>query len=196
MSLHPQGIAGPWKSGIVLDWHTVDSQRVGDNAFGYPVFETRRSDIGELLFRLKYRGDLTALNPLVECAAHYLGKARNRFDLLVPVPPSNANRKLRPTVELARGLGRQLSLPVAPTGLVKIRPTPQIKTIRNLQQRDHLLKNAFAADPRQMAGSSVLLIDDLYRSGATLAAATRVAYDQGRARDVYVFAITRTRVNQ
>jgi predicted amidophosphoribosyltransferase len=40
----------------------------------------------------------------------------------------------------------------------------------------------------------VLLVDDLYRSGATLNAITRVFYEQGRCSDVYALAVTRTRI--
>ena len=43
---------------------------------------------GELLFRLKYRGDLSAVTEIVEAATDFLRRSRNRFDLIVPVPPS------------------------------------------------------------------------------------------------------------
>jgi competence protein ComFC len=192
----PQGVIGPWKSGIVLDWHTVDSKCVGENEFGHPIFETTRSELGELLFRFKYRHDATALQPLVEHTVKYLAKAKSRFDLLIPIPPSNMRRKFKPTVALARDVGKMLSLPVSLSAITKIGPTPELKTIADPEQRQRLLLSAFEADPRQLADKSILLVDDLYRSGATLAAATRVAYDRGKARAVYVFAVTRTRVNQ
>lgn len=57
MELHPQGIEGPWKAGIVLDWHTIDSHCIGENEFGYPIFDTTYSNIGELLNRFKYPKD-------------------------------------------------------------------------------------------------------------------------------------------
>jgi competence protein ComFC len=40
----------------------------------------------------------------------------------------------------------------------------------------------------------VLLFDDLYRSGETLAEATRTLQEQGRVQRVYVLTVTRTRV--
>lgn len=40
----------------------------------------------------------------------------------------------------------------------------------------------------------MLLFDDLYRSGATLNAVTRVLYEQARCSDVYALALTRTRM--
>lgn len=193
MPLQPQGIAGPWKSGFVLDWHTIESACTGENELGYPLFETRRSDIGELLFRLKYRNDLTALTPLAECAAHYLGKVRERFDVVAPVPPSKQEREIKPTVELAREIGRLLQLPVACTALVRVHSIRSIKTFPRTDLTRDISRDTFGADARLIAGQSLLLIGDLYRTGATLATATQVAYEQGRARDVYAFAIARTR---
>lgn len=40
----------------------------------------------------------------------------------------------------------------------------------------------------------MLLFDDLYRSGATLNAVTRVLYEQARCSDGYALALTRTRM--
>lgn len=67
-TLNPQGIKGTWKSGIVSDWHTIDSVCVGENEFGHPIFETTRSEIGELMYRFKYRNDAEALKQLFSIA--------------------------------------------------------------------------------------------------------------------------------
>jgi len=47
---------------------------------------------------------------------------------------------------------------------------------------------------KPVAGKAVLLFDDLFRSGATLNAVTRVLYEQGQCSDVYALALTRTRM--
>lgn len=196
MQLHPQGVRGPWKSGIVLDWHTIDSKCVGENEFGHPIFETTRSELGELLYRFKYKNDQAALAPLVEAAARYLEKAKDRFRLLVPVPPSNLARKDPPTILIAQGIGKLLSIEVVTDAIRKTVSTPQLKSVHDPEKRQELLAGAHVADPDKLNGKSILLVDDLYRSGATMAAITKVAYDQGKVSAVYVFALTRTRVNQ
>lgn len=196
MQLHPQGVQGPWKSGIVLDWHTVDSKCVGENEFGHPIFETTRSEVGDLLYRFKYKNDQTALAPLVEVAAKYLEKAKSRFNLIVPVPSSNTARKFQPTVLIAQGIAKLLSVAVAVDAIAKTCPTPQLKAIHAPEKRQQILAGVHTADPTKLAGKSILLVDDLYRSGATMAAVTKVAYDQGKASAVYAFALTRTRINQ
>jgi hypothetical protein len=48
MKLSPK----PWVDGYVLDYHTISSTPTGDP---YYRFDTKRTEIGELLFRMKYR---------------------------------------------------------------------------------------------------------------------------------------------
>jgi adenine/guanine phosphoribosyltransferase-like PRPP-binding protein len=57
VEIHPARIAGRWADGRALDVHTVRSTYLGDDEFGHAQFETERSPIGELVYRLKYRGD-------------------------------------------------------------------------------------------------------------------------------------------
>lgn len=194
MTLHPQTIEGPWRSGIVLDWHTVDSKLAGENEFGHPVFETTRTEIGELLYQFKYRANQGALNQLLALAMQRMARAKDKFDLVLPVPPSNPTRTV--TRRIAAGLAAGLSAQTSDTALTKVRATDELKSVTDPGRRKELLAGVFAADPRQMLGKTVLLVDDLYRSGATLEAATEAAYAQGGAHAVYVFAVTRTRVHR
>ena len=57
----PHRLVGPWSGGYALDVHTTSSTMVGHNAFGHPVSDTVRSPLGELLSRLKNRGDEAVL---------------------------------------------------------------------------------------------------------------------------------------
>ncbi len=194
MTLHPQAIDGPWKSGIVLDWHTVESKLAGEDAFGHPVFDTTRSEIGELLYQFKYKANQAALVSLLKLALGRLSASKGKFQLIVPVPPSNPSRLV--TRKIAEGLAAGLGAPCSQTALTKVRPTEELKSITDPARRKELLAGVFDADAQQMLGKSVLLVDDLYRSGATLEAATEVAYAKGGAAAVYAFAVTRTRVHR
>lgn len=194
MNLHRQYIDGPWKKGIVLDWHTVDSRLVGEDEFGNPLFDTKRTEIGELLYQFKYCSNQQALDQLLGIALNHLPRAKGRFGLIIPVPPSDPTRTVtgRIAARLADGLAARFSA----SALTKVRTTDEIKSVTDPQRRKELLDGAFAADSSQIRGRSILLVDDLYRSGATLEAATNAVYTQGCARTVYVFAVTRTRVNR
>ena len=57
VQVQPVRIPGRWRDGRALDIHTVSSVYVGDDELGDAQFDTKRSDMGELLYRLKYRAD-------------------------------------------------------------------------------------------------------------------------------------------
>jgi len=195
MMLHPQGVKGPWQAGIVLDWHTVASQVIGQNEFGHPIFDNTRSELGELLYQFKYQGDQSALKKILSATVEYLHeRANGRFDLIVPVPPSNQARTV--TSQLAKGLAIGLGTGFSATALVKTKNTSELKSVSDPEIRKQILDDAFRADNQQVASKTVLLVDDLYRSGATLEAATAALTTQGGAKSVYVLAVTRTRVHR
>jgi predicted amidophosphoribosyltransferase len=194
MTLHPQTIKGSWRSGIVLDWHTVGSELIGADEFGHPIFETTRTEIGELLYQFKYRSNRRAFEKLIAIAAERLAGSRGKFDLVLPVPPSNPSRTV--TQRIAAGLAGTLAAATSTTALTKVRATNELKSVTDPEKRKELLTGVFAADAKQLCGKRVLLVDDLYRSGATLEAATQAAYTQGKASDVCAFAVTRTRVHR
>ena len=51
LAINPIAINGPWQQGWALDLHTLSSTFIGDDAFGHPQFESKRSEIGELLYQ-------------------------------------------------------------------------------------------------------------------------------------------------
>jgi hypothetical protein len=55
--VRPRKISGKWRKGFALDLHTVSSTFVGHDEYGHPRFDTERTEIGELLYRLKNRSD-------------------------------------------------------------------------------------------------------------------------------------------
>jgi predicted amidophosphoribosyltransferase len=195
MKLHPQGIKGPWKTGVVLDWHTISSQMIGYNEFGHPIFDSTRSEIGELLYKFKYHNDQNALRNILDVTIEYLGdKIAGKVDLVIPVPPSSRGRTV--TKQIAQGLANGLQVEFSGTALTKRKDTKELKSVADPEIRREILDSAFKVNKMDIDGKSVLLVDDLYRSGATLAAAAQAVTDQGGAKTVYVLAITRTRVHR
>ena len=192
--LHPQGVRGPWKAGIILDWHTVASKVVGTDDFGHTIFETRRSELGELLYQFKYRNDQAALAKLLRLCNDYLvRRAAGKFEIVVPIPPSNAGRIV--TRCIAQGIAAGLGLGYSETALRKIRNTRALKSVIDAEARRELLRDAFRVDERQIAGKTVLLVDDVYRSGATLESAAEAVAGRSPTA-IYVLALTRTRVHR
>ena len=176
---HPRPLSGPWQAGWALGFHSR-----------YAGGDWSRSGVGELAFRLKYRGERGALEPLVQQAAE-LCRAHPELvqvDGLVPVPPSTG-RALDPVTEFAAALGERLARPVWPL-LVKTRRTAPQKEMRSLAQKRANVAGAFAVRGEARA-KRLLVVDDLYDSGATLEEVSRVLRAAGAA-CVCVLTLTRT----
>jgi len=192
--IHPLAIRGAWLDGYPLDYHTVSSTYLGDNEFGHPVFHTQRTPLGELLFRLKSRSDQSVVDEIVDAVEGFVELTwKPRLTIIVPVPPSNAARKAQPVFLLADALGKRLRLGVHYDGVTKIRKTPQLKNVYDYAERAKVLDGAFKADSTVIGGQSILLFDDLYRSGATMNAVAKVLSTEGQAAAVHALTLTRTR---
>lgn len=193
--LCPQGVKGPWKAGIILDWHTIASQVIGENEFGHPIFDTQRSEIGELLYRFKYRSDRAALTKMLRLCNEYLVRhVCGKFEIVLPVPPSHSARIV--TKCIAQGVAAGLGVSYSDTALTKRKNTSALKSVVDPDVRRQLLRDAFRVDKKQVEGKKVLLVDDVFRSGATLESAAEAVTGQGSPMAVYVLAMTRTRVHR
>jgi ATP-dependent DNA helicase RecQ len=176
---HPRPLTGPWHAGWALGFHSC-----------FAGAEWSRSPVGELAYRLKYQNDLSALPPLVEqalalCAEH---PELADVDAIVPVPPSTP-RPSDPVSALADALGTRLGRPVRPV-LVKTRNTKPQKEMHTLAQKRANVAGAFAVRG-DVRGQRLLILDDLYDSGATLEEVCRVLRQAGAAR-LCVLTLTRT----
>jgi len=194
VKINPIAIAGRWHSGVALDLHTTSSTPIGYNDFGYMQFETVRPEIAELLYRLKNRADGSAAGPIIETAAGFLSQHLDKFDCIVPVPPSQP-RALQPVIILAEGIAKALKLPVL-SCVSTTRSTSQLKNITDPEERQEHIKGLYQVDTAQTRGRKILLFDDLFRSGTTMNAITDVLINPGSAAIVRALTITKTRSNQ
>ena len=192
VKISPKKIKGQWVDGYALDFHMVSSTFIGYDDYGHEQFDTKRSEIGELLYRLKYKKDKSVINEMVTTAADFVKSKRWSFDLLIQVPPSSS-RSFQPVVVLAELLAKALSIEYCGDCVEKIKDTPQLKNVSDVNERKKLLSGAFRADCSKIEGKSVLLFDDLYCSGATMNEVSSALQKSGKAAFVYTLAITMAR---
>jgi predicted amidophosphoribosyltransferase len=188
VEIEPRILRGPWDAGFALHVHTLSSVFLGNNAYGHPEFHTTRSPVGELLYRLKYRNDGTAVEPLVESILAFWKTWHPSIDAIVPVPPSNI-RKQQPVMLVASELSERLRVPICTECLSKIKKTPQLKDMVDYDKRIEALEGAFSVSKAHAMGKRLLLFDDLYGSGATVSAITE-ALKAGGAKSVCLLTLT------
>jgi predicted amidophosphoribosyltransferase len=189
--IKPQRIYGNWLYGYALDLHTLSSLHLGVDEAGHDKFDTKRTELGELLYQLKYRGNKEVLQDIVDAAVSFLKPHRSKLDILVPVPPS-APRTMQPVMTLARGIGAAIDLPVVEC-VTLLRPAEPLKGVQEPAKRQELLHGRHRVDALRTKGKNVLLFDDLYRSGSTLNVVANLVRQKGNAASVRVLTITKTR---
>ena len=194
MKISPRAIAGPWKAGFTLDEHTVSSDFLGYNEQGHAVYDTVRSEVGELVYRLKYQGDQSTAPRLARVVAEFISSKKLLIEVVVPLPPSK-QRSVQPVRSIAASVAKRLDIAYDSRALRKVRESPELKSMTELKDRRAALAGAFIASAEALEGKSVLLLDDLYRSGASMEEAARAIRKSG-AKAVYALALTRTRTNR
>jgi competence protein ComFC len=189
--LHPIKIKGNWVAGYILDLHVESSDFIGYDELGHEQFDTKRTELGELVYKLKYKRDTTVLDEIVRLVSSFA--PFKTIDVIIPVPPSKISRTFQPVVEIAKRLGSLLEIQVLPDTVRKIRNTPELKNVSTPQEKYDILKDVFVVVEPSIKGKTVLVLDDLYRSGATLRAITDVLYKHGSVSKVKVLALTMTK---
>lgn len=187
-----QFIKGNWRAGWAIDIHTVSCTKNDDGSFN-----TVRSDIGELVYRLKYQQDRNTINSISQIVANFFRSRRifSYIDVILPVPPSK-QRDLQPVPTIAYEAGRMVNKKVDTNYIKKFRSTSEIKEMKDPNERAKALAGVFGVEDMRYKGKDVLLFDDLYRSGTTLKEITHMLYEQGKVNSVYVVTMTKTRVNR
>jgi len=186
----PERLKGDWSRGYALDEHTVSS--APDGAGG---FITTRTALGQLVYDLKYGQKKVNAKKLARVLAEW---SRRKFDLdridgVLGIPPSTT-RKFQPVAAIVKRMSEILSLPDLSRKLRKTKATKSLKNILDPVERADELAGAFSFD-RDPRIKSILLIDDLYRSGATAGEVAR-ALKKGGVSKVYLVTATKTRVNR
>jgi ComF family protein len=140
----------------------------------------------------KYHRNLSTGKALAVLAASHFPFEGKEYDVIVPVPLHITRLRWRgfnQSFILARAIGDTQNLTVDPFALERIRSTdPQ--THLNEHERRTNVHGAFAVTaPSRIQGKRVLLVDDVYTSGATVEECTRaLLYGGAEIVDVFTLA--------
>ena len=187
-------LEGNWKSGKAYDLHTVASTHLGVDEFGHDKFENTRSEMGELVYKLKYKQDKSCISAIIKLLASIRGI--ENFDYIIPIPATNKKRPFQPVELVAQALGDDRGVEVLSDALVND-GKEELKSITDPVARNELLVEAMSLNKANyFKDKKVLLVDDLFRSGSTLKIATDLLYEKGNASQVSVLTLTKTRSNR
>ena len=129
--------------------------------------------VRDCVHRLKYQ-DFRALGRVLgELLSAYVTDLSLPARVLVPVPLHPRRRRARgynQSALLARAMGRQLGLLVAEGVLRRSRAAPPQATSSDMEERRRNVEGSFTVQDDSLAGSAVLLVDDVCTTGSTLSA--------------------------
>ena len=144
----------------ILEVETTRTNLINGVASSYYGF----SNVGKVIHKCKYEngGDYPIF--LLKQTLRAFGRTfkEQKFDLVLFVPPTKSGKLVE---NFATKIASTLKLPIAP--LVKRRDTKEQKIFQNSALKSENIKDAFGINIDIM-NKSILLIDDIFDSGATI----------------------------
>ena len=162
-----------------------------DCAYSFGSYE---GSLRQLIHLFKYGKVESLAKPLSRLLARTLPQNEN-FDLVIAMPMhwrKRWERGFNQAELLARPIARRYGLKLS-GNLQRARYTKSQAGLTEAQRRDNLRGSFRVRRPERIAGRRILLIDDVFTTGATLRAAAAVLKSAGAAR---VSALTLARVDR
>lgn len=151
-------------------------------------------EIVKLIHNLKYNDCKYLGSYLSEILVEEYKKNNFDVDIVIPIPLNPKRLKERGYNQaflLCRKFETDLKLPIDTTSLIRKVDTPT-QTKLTKQERKQNLENAFqVVDKSAIKGKRILLIDDVYTTGATLEEASKTLLKAG-AKEIYCLTVAHT----
>jgi predicted amidophosphoribosyltransferase len=192
----PIRLPGPWSVGFALDKHIQSSVFLGYDSAGHAQFDTTRTELGEAVYLIKYRSDRSRVGDVANTAASFIRERilpGQNIAVICPVPPSKSRRPFQPVIAIALAIGESLSIPFDMETISRQPSTTLAKNMPSYEERREMVEKGLSIRPNGLSGMTVLLIDDLYQTGATAETIARASTAIGGASAVVFIAITMTR---
>jgi predicted amidophosphoribosyltransferase len=184
-------IRGLWDDGWVLDKHSVSSVFLGNDQNGRPQFDTTRTEVGEATYQLKYHMNSAQAKPLAQAIADNICPKFSQIGFIVPMPASSY-RARQPVTAVATELGALAQVPVFSSMLVKARNGKSLKDLSTKEEKIEAIGSSFSVNDEISNDGrwNVLVVDDLFHTGASMEMACKVLRMYPKVGKIYVAALT------
>ena len=141
-----------------------------------------------LVRHLKFGRKFEIAGLFAEIAVEAVRAVNLKFDCVVPIPLSGARLRERGFNQaglIAEQISRLLAVTYCARALLRTRDTKRQTDLKTWQERARNLKDSFTvSQPNSVRGKIVLLVDDVWTSGATMGVAARALRKAGAQRVV------------
>jgi ComF family protein len=161
---------------------------------GFRAFAYYDGTIRKAIHHLKYQNDLTIGRYLAGLLKLVYQRTDWEVDLIVPIPIGEQKRLERgynQAERLAKPLAELLEIPFRSDALIRINEISSQVGLNHVERQENV-RQAFVANSPQVKGRIVLVVDDVYTSGATMEAAATELMAAGAKR---VYCLTVAKVN-
>jgi len=139
-----------------------------------------------LIRQLKFERRASLADALGEIATLALGNTSSSADLLVPTPLSSQRLRERGFNQaelIASEISRRTGIVCDASSLKRNKHTDPQTHLKTWEERRNNLKNVFeVTEPKLLSGKNIILIDDVWTSGATMNDAARALREAGAKR--------------